>query len=321
MTQEGSTELVPVPGSNRSARAVVGGAVAVSARTAMVATGRATATVRLVLWPAGVVVRTGWRSRLAGPVRLRAEHLIGALEDAGRREERRIVGALDRGTGAALDRVLESGRIERIVDRVIASPRTEATVQRVLEGPFPDRVAAILIESEVIERVTAEVIVSEIPARVVQQLTDAQVGQAVLEQVLEGDALDRLLQTALERPELAELITEALDSQATERLVQAVLESPGLDRLVARVLDSDFYETLIDQILQSEELWRLVEQIAHSPEVMEAISAGSASLAGEVADQVRRRTIVADDLAERIARGVLRRPRRPPAAPAGDEKP
>jgi hypothetical protein len=94
-----------------------------------------------------------------------------------------------------------------------------------------------------------------------------------------------------------------------------VLASPGLDRLVARVLDSNFYEALIEQVLESEELWVLVERIAHSPEVMDAISAGSASLAGDVADQVRRRTIVADDLAERIARGLLRRRPRDPAPP------
>jgi hypothetical protein len=40
---------------------------------------------------------------------------------------------------------------------------------------------------------------------------------------------------------------------------------------------------------------------------MNAITAGSAGLAGEVADQVRRRTVVADDVAERIARRLLRR--------------
>ena len=73
-------------------------------------------------------------------------------------------------------------------------------------------------------------------------------------------------------------------------------------------------------MLASAELWRLVDEIAHSPEVMEAITAGSASLAGEVADQVRRRTIVADDVAERIARKVLRRSQRKDRAalPPGD---
>jgi DNA-binding TFAR19-related protein (PDSD5 family) len=317
MTPERSRDLVLRPQSQRSARNIATGALAVSARNAAGATGRAADVARLALWPAGIIIRTGWRSRLAGPLRVRLESLVGTLEDAGYREERRVIRALERGSNAALDRALESGRVEVLIDRVLASPRTEATLQKVLEGPFPDRVAEILIESQLIERVTAELIVAEIPASVVRQLSDARVGQAVIEQLLADDALDRLLQAALERPELAELLTEALDSPATERLVQTVLGSPGLDRLVARVLDSDFYDSLIDQILESEELWRLVEQIAHSPEVMEAINAGSASLAGEVADQVRRRTIVADDLAERIARGLLRRPRRSPDPPAG----
>jgi hypothetical protein len=43
---------------------------------------------------------------------------------------------------------------------------------------------------------------------------------------------------------------------------------------------------------------------------MNAITAGSAGLASEMADQVRRRTVVADDMAERIARRLLRRAQR-----------
>jgi hypothetical protein len=62
-----------------------------------------------------------------------------------------------------------------------------------------------------------------------------------------------------------------------------------------------------------------VDEIAHSPEVIEAVAAGSASLAGEVAHQVRRRAIVADDVAERITRKVMRRSVRKerPALPRG----
>src|SRR4051794_37115249 len=142
MTQESSTELVVTVDSRRSARAIAAGAAAVGARTAATTGGRAASAARLVLWPAEAAVRAGWRSRLARPVRVRLDDLIGSLEDAGHREERRIVRALDRGATAALDRALESGRVERLIDRVIASPRTEATVQNVLEGPFPDRVAA-----------------------------------------------------------------------------------------------------------------------------------------------------------------------------------
>ena len=74
------------------------------------------------------------------------------------------------------------------------------------------------------------------------------------------------------------------------------------------MLESSLYDDVVDRVLESEELWRIVNRIAQSPEVMSAIIAGSASLAGDVADEVRRRTIVAgDDVAERIARRLLRR--------------
>jgi hypothetical protein len=98
-----------------------------------------------------------------------------------------------------------------------------------------------------------------------------------------------------------------------------VLE-PIVVSFMVRWFASPVYEDLINRVLASEELWHLVEEIAHSPEVMEAITAGSASLAGEVADQVRRRTIVADDIAERITRKVLRRSQRKqsPMLPPGD---
>jgi hypothetical protein len=146
-----------------------------------------------------------------------------------------------------------------------------------------DRALARLIQAGLVERISAEVIAAGVPERVAEQLADAHFVDAMLE------------------------------TPAMQRIVDATLESPALERLIASVLESSLYDDLVDRILASEELWRLVGQIAQSPEVMSAISAGSATLANEVAGQVRRRTIAADDVTERIARRLLRRGPRPPA--------
>lgn len=119
--------------------------------------------------------------------------------------------------------------------------------------------------------------------------------------------------TSIIRAGLVESITaEVIAAQVPERVAEQLAESQVVDRL----LESSLYEEVIDRVLASEELWLLVDRIAQSPEVMSAITAGSASLANEMAGQVRRRTVVADDVTERIARRLLRRgPRSADAGP------
>jgi hypothetical protein len=114
--------------------------------------------------------------------------------------------------------------------------------------------------------------------------------------VLESEELDRLLCAMLEHPR-------------TEELVARVLESPGLERLIVQVLESRLIDDLTERVLRSPELERVVEYVATSPQVLDAVSHQTRSLAGEMAQTVRRRAESADDAAERTVRGWLRRPR------------
>lgn len=52
---------------------------------------------------------------------------------------------------------------------------------------------------------------------------------------------------------------------------------------------------------------RIVEHIANSPEVRAAIAQQSLGLADAVGDQVREKSVTADDVLERFARRLLRR--------------
>ena len=63
-----------------------------------------------------------------------------------------------------------------------------------------------------------------------------------------------------------------------------------------------------DRALRGPELQRVVEHVAASDEVRAALTAQSTSLAQELADGIRTRANSLDDVAERKARGWLRRP-------------
>ena len=137
-------------------------------------------------------------------------------------------------------------------------------------------------------------------------------GRAVLRSP-PGDAVRR------EATALFEVLDEAgrRDLSRARASFSSTLDD-SIDRAIDELLDSPRSERAIERILDSEQLWTLVDRIANSAEVLDAITSTSAGLAGEVADQARRRTVVADDVAERIARRLLRRPPREQGTPMDD---
>jgi hypothetical protein len=96
-----------------------------------------------------------------------------------------------------------------------------------------------------------------------------------------------------------------------ERLVDTLLERPELNRIITAVLANPETERLVQQLLDSHEAKHVVETLANSPEVRTAVALQTASFGDMVGREIRGRGASADDLAERVARGVLkRRPRR-----------
>ena len=117
----------------------------------------------------------------------------------------------------------------------------------------------------------------------------------------------------------ARSLLESLDAAGRRDIERAKAEvNLALDRAVDRVttdtISSERTSRAIERLLDSEDLWRLVDRIAKSPEVVNAIASASAGLTGVVADEARRRTVTADEFAERVARRVLRRAPREPQA-------
>jgi len=81
--------------------------------------------------------------------------------------------------------------------------------------------------------------------------------------------------------------------------------------LIARVMDSRMIDELTARLLESEELRLILDYVTRSPELRAALAHQTAGIAEDVAVSVRSHTVVADDAAERFARALFRRRRRP----------
>jgi hypothetical protein len=130
---------------------------------------------------------------------------------------------------------------------------------------------------------------------------------AAVNHMLTSAATEALIFRTLERPELERLIVLALDSPATDRIVRRVLASPGVELAITRVLESELLDATTARFLESEEFERLIERIARGPELRAAVAAQSAGLADMVAEEVRGRSVAADDTAERLAHSLIPR--------------
>ncbi len=115
----------------------------------------------------------------------------------------------------------------------------------------------------------------------------------------------------------ASALIESLDAAGREDLARAQAElnaalDRATDRFITDLLASQRAKLAIERLLESDELWNLVDRIANSPEVLNAVANASVGLTGVVADEARKRTVTADEFAERVARRVLRRAPREP---------
>jgi uncharacterized RDD family membrane protein YckC len=168
-------------------------------------------------------------------------------------------------------------RLETVAAEVLAAPETEQVVDGVLAGPLPKAVAGSLVEHQVVERVVAELLARS-----------------------DGEP-----------------VASELETERAERLVAQVLASPALERLLVEALESQLTLDLADRLVRSPAFDRVLGHVASSPELRAALVAQSTSLAEEMADGLRRRTVKLDDAAERGPRRWVRRSPRPQLAPDG----
>jgi uncharacterized RDD family membrane protein YckC len=92
--------------------------------------------------------------------------------------------------------------------------------------------------------------------------------------------------------------------------VDRALDSETAARATERLLDSETTKRVWDKVLESDEAQRLVERVAEAPEVRAAIARQGIGLVEDLRRGVRSAARRVDTALERVARGILRRPRR-----------
>jgi uncharacterized RDD family membrane protein YckC len=120
-----------------------------------------------------------------------------------------------------------------------------------------------------------------------------------------------------------EAIVRAIESEAAERAIARVLQgpvveeaveqaltSPAIERALTEALDSEMIDRLWERLLASDEAQKLVERIAEAPEVRAAIASQGVGLIDDLGRETAKTTHRLDRVVERLARGLLRRPKR-----------
>jgi hypothetical protein len=140
-------------------------------------------------------------------------------------------------------------------------------------------------------------------AQVVAGYRARRAGEQVLRSGVVEEVVDRLLSTGA----FDHVVTVVINHPATERMISSTFDDPGVDRLVAGILDSRMIDELTAKLLDSDEMRLILDHVTRSPELRAALAQQTAGLAGDMAEGVRSRTVVADAAAERFARSLLRR--------------
>jgi hypothetical protein len=115
---------------------------------------------------------------------------------------------------------------------------------------------------------------------------------------------------AVESPAVERALARVLRGPVVEEAMQDAMNSAAVERALTDALDSELVDNVWRRLLASDEAQQLVERIAEAPELRSAIAAQSVGFLDDIRRQVRKAARRLDDVVERIARRLFRRPRR-----------
>ncbi len=130
-------------------------------------------------------------------------------------------------------------------------------------------------------------------------------------------ATEEAIVAALESPAVERALARVLHGPIVEEAMQDALDSAAVERALTNALDSEMLDRVWQRLLASDEAQQLVERIAQAPEVRSAITAQGVGFLDDIRRELGRAARRLDGVAERIARALVRRPRRagpPPQA-------
>lgn len=150
------------------------------------------------------------------------------------------------------------------------------------------------------------------PARAAARATRGPIENAADEHLV--PELSRLADRALASDLPEELARSIAEHHVLERVAAELADSGALDSAVEKALASPRTKQMVDRLVNSPEFKQALKDVVSSPEVRKALAEQSAGLAGDLAGDIRRRSVELDGSIE--AR-VRRHPAPAPSSFAG----
>ncbi len=134
-------------------------------------------------------------------------------------------------------------------------------------------------------------------------------GATGLERAIAGVVEETIVRT-VESDAVIQAIERIVEDGRLQAAVERALDGDKLEEAIRRAIDSEVADRVWEDILASDKAQMLVERIAEAPEVRMAVAAQGFGLITDVGRQVGRLTMSVDEVLERIARALARRPQR-----------
>jgi uncharacterized RDD family membrane protein YckC len=122
------------------------------------------------------------------------------------------------------------------------------------------------------------------------------------------DALEEAVVRAMRSPAVERAVIRVIEQNAVQEAFQRTLTSDEIAEAIVRALDSELADRIWVELLASPKAQMLVERIAAAPEVRAAITEQGVGLITDVGHRLTAITESLDDLAERVAHALIRRP-------------
>jgi uncharacterized RDD family membrane protein YckC len=122
------------------------------------------------------------------------------------------------------------------------------------------------------------------------------------------DALEEAIVRAMRSPAVERAVIRVIEQNAVQEAFQRTLTSDEIADAVVGALDSELADRIWVELLASPKAQMLVERIAEAPEVRAAIAQQGVGLITDIGHRLTAITESLDDLAERVAHALIRRP-------------
>jgi uncharacterized RDD family membrane protein YckC len=122
------------------------------------------------------------------------------------------------------------------------------------------------------------------------------------------EALEEAIVRAMRSPAVERAVIRVIEQNAVQEAFERTLTSDEVADAVVRALDSELADRIWLELLASPKAQMLVERIAAAPEVRDAITEQGVGLITDIGHRLTAITESLDDLAERVAHALIRRP-------------